>query len=387
MPGTLTVSADVLRWAARRAMLSDAQLTLRFRQWPQWLSGESGPSLRQLEKLAKLCNTATGYFFLPQAPVLKLPIADFRSAQMLDDEEPSSALLDTLHACQNRQAWYKEHLLKEAAQPPPLVGCNRLEESALKSAAAIRCILNFTLSQQQECKGWEEALRRLVKAVEEAGVLVMINSVVNHNNRRKLDLQEFRAFSLCDKLAPLIFINGADSKAAQMFSIAHELAHISLGLSGISDSSADSLHERKTEEHCNRVAAEFLVPIKDIKNNYLPRAGLDANVAELGRLYKVSSLVILRRLFDAGFIDPKTLREKYRLEQERFQKLRKTGRGGDFYRSLIQRNSRRFTQTLVNSTMNEETLLRDALSLLGIKSLTTFDSLAVEFGADDGLLA
>jgi Zn-dependent peptidase ImmA (M78 family) len=378
---TVAASVPVLRWAAQRARLHDEHLAARFPKWPLWLSGEAQPTLKQLEEFARLTHTAFGYFFLPQPPALTLPVPDFRTLRDEALTEPSSDLLDTIYLCQQRQDWYRDHARMHGFPTLPFVGSASVQEAHNAVAQGLRETLGLSTEARRPLPTWTDALRQLIAQAEEAGVMVMASSVVGGNSHRKLDVDEFRGFALADGLAPLVFLNGADSKAAQMFTLAHELAHVWLGATGVSDTQAGKVPEQQTERWCNQVAAELLMPMEELRAAHQPHAPISDEIQRLARVFKVSTLVALRHLFDAGYITQATLWEHYGEEQKRLRTLKeRSSPGGDFYRSLGARTSKRFARAIVSSTLEGLTSFPDAFRMLGVRKTATFYEAARELG-------
>jgi Zn-dependent peptidase ImmA (M78 family) len=226
---------------------------------------------------------------------------------------------------------------------------------------------------------WEAALRLFIAQADALGVLVMCNGVVMNNNRRRLDPDEFRGFALSDEWAPLVFVNGADTKAAQMFTLAHELAHIWLGQSAVSDAQASGSPANRVERWCNRVAAELLAPLAVVRREYRPQVDLWVEVKRLARVFKVSTLVVLRRIRDAGGLTDSAFHDAYAQELARLKALPR-GSGGDFYLTQGARAGKRFARALVASTLEGQTLHQDAFRMLGFSKLATFRELGRSLG-------
>ncbi|TAL41007.1 MAG: ImmA/IrrE family metallo-endopeptidase, partial [Methylovulum sp.] len=170
-----------------------------------------------------------------------------------------------------------------------------------------------------------------------------------------------------------------DTKAAQMFTLAHELAHIWLGQSAVSDAQASLVPEHQVERWCNQVAAELLVPLEVFRDEYDPHAGLGNETLRLARRFKVSTLVILRRIHDIGGLTREQLWEAYEAELQRLRALPK-GSGGDFYLTLGARASKRFARALVVSTLEGRSSFTEAFRLLGFKKMATFRDLGRSLG-------
>jgi Zn-dependent peptidase ImmA (M78 family) len=374
------VKPELLRWARERVGLTTDALAERFPKLPSWESEETKPTLKQLEKFARATHTSIGYLFLAEPPAIRIPIPDLRTVADREIENPSPDLLDTIFICQERQDWYRDYARSEGYQALSFVGAASVSDNVEHVASAIREALRFDIAERRDMPSWTDALRSFIDRADQLGVLVAVSGIVGNNTHRKLDPGEFRGFALADEYAPVIFINGADSKAAQMFTLAHELAHIWLGESALSDSDRAYRIENNVERWCNEVAAETLVP----RRVFAEQVGADGysrdELPRLARYFKVSQLVILRRYKDVGKLTTERFWDEYNDEIARLRSVAPGGGGGNFYATEGVRVGKRFSRALVGSVLEGHTLYRDALRLLAMKKIGTFHEFAHSIG-------
>jgi Zn-dependent peptidase ImmA (M78 family) len=271
-------------------------------------------------------------------------------------------LLDTIRLSLQRQAWYLDYLHDQDTDPLPFVARFATDAPVREVAADMRAVLGIDIETGQ--RNWEIYFRQLIDAAEAAGILVMRSGIVGNNTHRPLDVAEFRGFAISNPLAPLVFINTADAPAARLFTLMHELAHLWVGSSGISNASPGNT--RREEVFCNAVASEFLVP----QNVFIPlwtasTASLPERLAELALRFHVSRLVIMRRALDLGLVDHATYLQHYQAELAAFRD--KPGSGGNFYRNASVKNSKRFAHAVLAEALSGRLLLRDAGRLLGVQ--------------------
>jgi len=357
------VKPELLRWARERAGLEMETLTRRFPRYQEWENGAAQPTLRQVEDLAKATQAAVGYFFLTEPPAESLPIPDLRTVSSVPMGRPSPNLLSTIYLCQQRHEWYREFARTEGEGPLPFVGSETRTGDIEQVATRIRDSLKLDLAAQAALPTWTEALRHFIAAADALGVLVMVNGVVGNNTHRKLDPEEFRGFAL----------------AAQMFTLAHELAHLWLGQSALSDSAPISMPAHAVEDWCNRVAAELLVPLPALREQYRPEEDLSAALTRLARRFKVSTLVLLRRIHDLGALGDAAFRAAYQAEHDRLL-TRSTATGGSFFSTLQSRVGRRFGRALAISTLGGRTSFAESFHLLGIKTPEALRDFAASLG-------
>jgi Zn-dependent peptidase ImmA (M78 family) len=357
------LSPKVLKWAVKRVEVSVADLARAVGTGElavtQWLEGESSPTFRQAKALATRLRLPFGYLFLPTPPPEELPIPDFRRVAGSQVATASVDLRDVVLAVMRRQDWLSEFLREAHAEPVEVVAQARDSESDIEVAANIRTSLKLTGSARPG--NAEALLRDLVQRVEALRVNVLRSGIVGNNTHRPLRVDEFRGFALSDEFAPFIFINGVDAPQAQAFTLIHELAHIWRGDSGISGNIEEG--SDSAEVFCNRVAAEVLVPAAEFREFWSEDLPIKDAVRQASQHFRISRYVVAIRAFESGLLGRTTLMSL--LDEYRSESGRDTSRsGGDFYKTLIARNGRAFTSTVVDAVTSQRVLVRDAASLL-----------------------
>lgn len=372
----VNVNRDLLLWAIERSEISEETIEARFPKFPEWLEGEVQPTLKQLEKFARATHAPFGYFFLPAAPEERLPIPHYRTLKEQESQRPSPELLETIQTMQVRQEYMREFIREEDNEILPYVGSVTVTTDAKLIAQNIRTSLGLGANWASALPTWQEALRALEDAVERVGILVMANGVVGNNTHWPLKVEEFRGFALVDEYAPLVFINARDGKAAQMFTLAHEVAHIWFGHSAAFDLRRLEPADNEIEQACNRVAAELLLPEDELRAQWLRVRGATEPHQAIARHFKVSALVAARRAKDAGLITRNEFFQFYEeyLTDERRQREESEDEG-NFYATQARRVGRRFGQAVIRATREGKLLYNEAFKLTGLRG-KTFDQFA-----------
>jgi Zn-dependent peptidase ImmA (M78 family) len=359
----LELSPQVLEWAASQVGGTVWEIARKISKSKTEKIVEGSLSGPQAVKFARLTGTPFGYLFLPTPPESRAaPIADFRTIQGTKKVPLSKNFFDTYDDIDYKQSWYRDFLAESGSEPLEFVGRFKADADAHKVAADMRVTMNISVKDFASLRNASEVFAMLTNKAEAIGILVFKNSIVGSNGNRPLVVDEFRGFVLSDRLAPAIFINGADAPAAWVFTLAHELAHLWIGDSGISDTSVNS--QNSHERVCNAIAAEFLVPKSSFLEVWNNKQGHEDTKLEFTRaVFKVSSLVIARRALDLGLISKEKYLSVY--EEARHQATKPKGEGGgDYYRTLAVRNSKRFTNRIAGLAASGAISFRDAGQLL-----------------------
>ena len=378
------VNPDVLTWALARSPSSRKQIASKLKidesRLARWEGGAPIP-FDKATGLASALRFPFGYFFLKHLPDDDLPIPDRR--QLGPAYKPTPDFLQLVNDVLLRRDWY-EDFLRTTGRPTKrsFVSSFDLEARTGDVAASIRKTLGVTPELRNTTGGWSEYLSALARSAEDAGILVMRSSVVGNSTNRPITTEEVQGFAITDPLVPVVFVNSRDFKAAQVFTFAHELAHIWIGQSAITNAIADGSAPSNdaVERFCDRVATEVLVPANEFKAVW-DATRSDSRTATMPRRFWVSSFVVLRRAHELGRISTAEFHDLWASERKRIQRAKSPG-GGDFYRTLFVRMGNKLTHSVVREVASNNLLIRDAARLLNVSPKTLSNVVEVAGSCD-----
>ena len=376
---TANINTDMLTWARERSGISVPDFARRCgiseERLREWESGERKLTFNQAMRFAEKAHVPFGYLFLAKPPEEVLPIPDLRTLEGQGVQRPSAELLDLVKLMMQRQEWYREYLQQHFAQANPYVGRASYSDSVESIVEDIRACLGV---EPHPTRGkWDDYYRDLVQRIESLGILVMRQGNLGHHSR-PLNVDEFRGFAIVDEYAPIIFVNHSDALGARLFTLIHELCHIWIGQSGISDGNTNT--HRQEEVLCNAVAAEFLVPAQEFRALWQQDSeSWEDNLPPLEAHFHVSTWALARRALTLNFISQQEY-GRYIFEQKMRHEQRKGSGGPTYYQTKKAQISRQFSQAVVGEALSGQLLLREAGELLGGIKPGKIETFARELG-------
>ena len=376
---TANINTDMLTWARERSGISVPDFARRCgiseERLREWESGERKLTFNQAMRFAEKAHVPFGYLFLAKPPEEVLPIPDLRTLEGQGVQRPSAELLDLVKLMMQRQEWYREYLQQHFAEANPYVGRASYSDSVESIVEDIRACLDV---EPHPTRGkWDDYYRDLVQRIESLGILVMRQGNLGHHSR-PLNVEEFRGFAIVDEYAPIIFVNHSDALGARLFTLIHELCHIWIGQSGISDGNTNT--HRQEEVLCNAVAAEFLVPAQEFRALWQQDSeSWEDNLPPLEAHFHVSTWALARRALTLNFISEQEY-GRYIFEQKMRHEQRKGSGGPTYYQTKKAQISRQFSQAVVGEALSGQLLLREAGELLGGIKPGKIETFARELG-------
>ena len=336
-------------------------------QLSAWKTGEKQPTLKQLEAMSRKTRIPFGYFLLQTPPDEDIALAEYRTIGSKRRQKPSRELIDILDQMTAIQDWMRNELRREQSDALPFVGCCSLHDYATEIAQRIRDALALKTNWYREGKNAEDNFNHLRNTLAQHGLLIFTGGKVGANTHRPLDVKEFRAFTLVDAYAPLIFINTTDTANGRLFSLLHETVHVWLGKNSLFNNSEWSdEHVSLLEQKCNAVAAELLVPAADFSEIWESSIPVEDMIERAARHFRCSESVILRRAYEMKRIPRDVYARMLALQKERWEHAKaqkKKSSGGDFYNTLLSNLDHRFLAALERSVIQGNTQDTDAYRL------------------------
>lgn len=373
------ITPNVLKWARESARMTEetaaSKVSVSVDKLKEWEDGISQPTIRQAQTLAKAYKRPFALFFLPEIPRDFQPLQDFR--------KKGSRLLSTssvfiIREIQQKQAWIRDVSEESDEGQLPFVGRFSINNNPTDVANDILQTLKINPAAYKT----DNPIKEWIDAAESNRIFISRTSFIH--SRLKLDSEEIQGFAISDPYAPFLFINSDDWNAPQLFTLVHELAHIWIAETGISNQIAPEIKNKDkfhpVELFCNEVAANALIPESIIGNLDKNTFSNSKEVFKTAKLLGVSSFAFLVRALNLDLISISTYQKlkheadieynaflKREAEKKEKQREKEKPSGPNYFLLQLNRNSRLFTQTVLDAYRGGFIEPTQASSLLNVQ--------------------
>jgi len=353
------ITAEVFKWARESAKMTEeiaaSKVSVSIDKFKEWEKGEDFPTIRQAQTLAKAYRRPFALFFLPDIPKDFQPLQDFRKT---GSKELSTSSIFIIREIQQKQSWISEVNKDNNENRVPFIGKFTIKDNPVLVANDIISTLKINPLNYKT----NNPIIEWIDKAESNGIFISRTSFIH--TRLKLDSSEIQGFAIADDFAPFIFINSDDWNAPQLFTLVHELAHLWIAETGISNEVDLPIKNtgvyNPIELFCNEVAANALIP-KEYLDSLDSKAFDNAkDVFKNAKVIGVSSFALLVRALNLNIISLSTYKrlkdfadieynEFLKREEEKKRKQKEKPGGPNYFFIKLNRNSRLFTQTVLDA--------------------------------------
>ena len=355
------ITPNVLKWARESARMTEetaaAKVSVTVEKFKEWETGASQPTIRQAQALAKAYKRPFALFFLPEVPRDFQPLQDFRKS---GSKALTTSSIFIIREIQQKHAWISDVYSENQEEKLPFVGRFSINDNPQKVAQDILTTLKINPAFYKT----DNPIKEWIDSSETNGIFISRTSFIH--SRLKLDSGELQGFAIADPHAPFIFVNSEDWNAPQLFTLVHELAHIWIAETGISNEVEPDLKNKDkfhpVELFCNEVAANALMPKEIVLAFHTNSFQTSKDVFKIAKQLGVSSFALLVRALNLNIISTITYQKlkkqadidfsdylKREAEKKARQKEKDKPGGPNYFLLQLNRNSRLFTQTVLDA--------------------------------------
>ena len=380
MNNYIKVSTKLLIWARETAHLTFDDIPKSLMAPEKLKKIEEGEALLTFTQLKKLSHK----YHRPLSTLLdtEIPEDDYAAIPLFRKEnrtEYSAPLVSLIRDLQDKQEWARSYLIEEGYTQLDFINSVNTNDDVSKVAQLILKRFNLPSNSDYTYSQREDYLKEIRSSLEQNNVFVSITG--SDKSNKAISLSQAQGFALSDPYAPFIFLNTNNTVNAKIFTLLHELVHLLLGETGISDEvikfRKPECREDKIELFCNRVSAEILMPttefIASFEETNLP---IEKKITKLSQEFLVSELAICLRLLHLKIIQYKQFDQLFKAIKEKVdawmlaqkKKKKEASGGGDYYYSMLSRNGKLLSSLAFGAYKTGQVMPTDISQLLNVKT-------------------